>query len=579
VDRQRWLQIEDLLQQALDLQPHQRDAFLKQACNGDVALFSEVDALLKREVQAGSFMESPAIASLPRVEPPRQISHYRIEKRIGLGGMGEVFKGHDETLRRVVALKMLTAEFTSDAERVRRFEQEALAASRLNHPNIITIFEITEARGAHFIVEEFVEGRTLRDLLRDPQPLKLERAIDIAIQIARALKAAHTAWIIHRDIKPENVMVRDDGLVKVLDFGIAKLGDEQTSSRDDMSVALFQSREPSLTVSGVIMGTASYMSPEQARGEPLDGRTDLFSLGIVLHEMVTGVRPGPGIKFGNTPKELQRILRRALRSDREERYASAGEFLDDLTRFKGRLENRGTRRLVGISALVLALALAIVAVAAFLSVQETWDETILRDGHSAAVRRAVFSPDGKILVSVSEDHQVIVWDFARRMPLKTLTEHTRPVTTVAFSPDGKWFVTGGQDETAILWNAATLQKERVWNDQHRSVITATFSPDSSLLAYATDEALIIRETRTWTTVTEIPGGIGPHGAAVFGDFRWTNRLLKKVNGVFRTNIFSVLSRRSLRLCGENPHKTGSPQRRSAAEPQPKVLSLRPSVAL
>ena len=543
MDQRRWSQIEELLQQALDLQRDQRTAFLKQACNGDAALLADVEALLKRDVEAGNFMESPAIASLPRIEPPSHISHYRIEKRIGSGGMGEVFKAHDETLRRVVALKMLPVEFTSDADRVRRFEQEAFAASRLNHPNIITIFEITRGGDAHFIVEEIVEGRTLRDLLRDPeskkiQPLELERALDIAIQIARALKAAHTAWIIHRDIKPENVMVRDDGLVKVLDFGIAKLGNERgtfVSSRDNMSSAEFRAQEPSLTVPGAIMGTASYMSPEQARGEPLDGRTDLFSLGIVLYEMVTGVQlfsgatqavvlqslkqsdgvVEPGLKSGNIPKELQRILRRALRSDREERYASAGEFLEDLTRLKRRLESRTARRIVRVSVLTVVAALAIVGVAAFLSVNETWEERIFRDGSTAAARRAVFSPDGKLLVSVSEDHSVMVWDFARRMRLATLREHTGPVTTVAFSPDAKWFVTGSEDQTAILWNAADLKKETVWNEQQGPVLAAGFAPDATRLIYSTGNALIVRDTKTWNKEREIPARIGSHGNYVF----------------------------------------------------------------
>jgi WD40 repeat protein/serine/threonine protein kinase len=544
MDQQRWLQIEEVLQQTLDLPPEERPAFLKQRCHGDPVLLKEVEALLKREAEAGSFMESPAVACLPPVEPPPQISHYQIEKRIGSGGMGEVFKARDVTLRRVVALKMLSADFTSDAQRVHRFEQEAFAASRLNHPNIITIFEITHSGDAHFIVEEIVEGRTLRDLLRDPesgklQGLELDRAVDIAIQIARALKAAHTAWIIHRDIKPENVMVRDDGLVKVLDFGIAKLGDERgsfLSSRDDLTGAAVQSYEPSITVPGAIIGTASYMSPEQARGEPLDGRTDVFSLGLVLYEMVTGVQifaaatrtevlarlkqpddiaVGPGMKSGNIPKELQRILRRALHRDREERYASAGEFLDDLIEFKRRLERKTTRRLVRLSALALILALGIATVAAFLSVQETWVERVFRDGHSAAVRRAVFSPDGKLLVSVGEDNHVIVWDFVRRMRLQTLTDHTAPVTTVAFSPDGKWFVTGGQDQTAILWNAATLTKERVWDNHAGAVVSISFSPDASLLVYATNNTTIVRDTKSWNQVRQLSANFGGHGSFVF----------------------------------------------------------------
>src|SRR5688500_18354911 len=389
-------------------------------------------------------MESPAIASLPRYEPPTHISHYRIEKRIGSGGMGEVFKAHDETLRRVVALKMLPAEFTSDGERVRRFEQEAFAASRLNHPNIITIFEITHAGSAHFIVQEFVEGQTLRELLTDPRAKKprrlgVERTLEIATQIAGALKAAHTAWIIHRDIKPENIMVREDGLVKVLDFGIAKLGEEQTgdaSPRQHIEEGAAATAPPhahaaaTLTVPGTIMGTASYMSPEQARGEQLDGRTDLFSLGLLLYEMATGERLltgatraealrsaqrvkevlPPNARLGQVPKELQRIIRKALRSDREQRYASAGEMLDDLSRLKRRLENRTARRVIGLSALAVAAAVTVAVIAAFLSVSEVWEERVLRDGHTAAVRRAVFSPDGRLLVSGGEDQQVIVWD-------------------------------------------------------------------------------------------------------------------------------------------------------------------------
>lgn len=538
MDQQRWAQIEEVLQQALDLPSHQRAEFLKQTCAGDPALLANVEALLKREGEAGSFLESPAVACLPRIGPPSQISHYRIESRIGAGGMGEVYKARDETLGRVVALKMLPQEFTSDPDRVQRFRQEAFAASRLNHPNIITIFEIVHQESTHFIAEEYVEGQTLRELLLDPQTqqrrsLTLERALDITIQIARALKAAHTAWIIHRDIKPENIMIREDGLVKVVDFGIAKLDDERSAVTGNGKV--FQSNDPSLTVPGLIMGTASYMSPEQARGEQLDGRTDLFSLGILLYEMVTGVQlfagstraaaldrlkqsdevVGPAANFGNIPKELQRILRRALRRDREERYASAGEFLEDLIKLKTRLESRTTRRLVRISALAVITALAVVAVAAFLSVNETWQETIFRDGHAAAVRKAVFSPDGKLLVSVSEDHQVIVWDFARRMQLKTLREHQGAVTALAFSSDGKWFVTGGEDETIILWNAARLEKETAWHDHAAPVITVNFSTDGALLVYATRDGVIIRETKTWTRIRELPCQVGPHGNYVF----------------------------------------------------------------
>ncbi len=537
MDQKRWVQIEELLQQALDRAPGERADLLRRRCGGDTTLLAEVQALLDRETQARGFMETPAVTHLHErlTDLPSQISHYRIEDRLGSGGMGEVFKANDEKLRRVVALKLLPIEFTPDPQRIERLEQEALAASRMNHPNIVTIFEITHSGETHFIVEEFVDGSTLRDLLRErhaqtQHALKLEQTLDIAIQIARALKAAHTAWIIHRDIKPENIMVRDDGLVKVLDFGIAKLVSELDTP---MQSGRLSAETPSLTTPGAIMGTASYMSPEQARGEPLDGRTDLFSLGTLLYEMATGVQlfaASDGVdvaqrlqqadeivrsRLAQAPKELQPILRRALKGNREERYSTAGEFLKDLDALKVRLESRTTRRIVRLSALAVVIAVVIASLAAFLSVTETWEERILRDGHTAAVRRAVFSPDGKLLVSVSEDHQVIVWDFARRMRLKNLSGHKAAVTTVAFSPDGKWFVTGGEDQSVILWDAERLEQETVWHDRPAPIVTSTFSPDGSLLAYVTGNVVIIRETKTWSKTKEVPGRIESYGNYIF----------------------------------------------------------------
>jgi WD40 repeat protein/serine/threonine protein kinase len=544
VDPNRWKQVEEVLQQALDVSPDERAAFLRSRCAGDTELLAQVEALLDHEREALSFMESPAVTHLLRqgsTKLPSQISHYQIEGRLGAGGMGEVFKARDEKLRRVVALKVLPVEFTSDQQRTKRFEQEALAASRLNHPNIVTIFEVTRIGELQVIVQEFVDGTTLQTLLRDPrteipQPLKLERALDIAIQIARALQAAHTAWIIHRDVKPDNIMVRADGLVKVLDFGIAKVADEhEPAIQGSDDLLLHTPANTSLTIPGAIMGTASYMSPEQARGEPLDGRTDLFSLGALLYEMVTGVQLFAGskgtqvfqrldqidelvrsnLKLGHVPKKLQSILRRALKSKREERYASAGELLDELVALKKQLESRTTRRVVGLSALAVTIALATASVAAFLSVTETWKENILRDGHTAAVRYAAFSPDGKLLVSVSEDQKVIVWDFVRRRRLKTLTGHTAAVTTVAFSPDGKWFVTGSDDQSAILWNSARLEKETIWRDRPARVVTASFSSDSTLLAYATGPVVVIRETKTWSKLKEFSCVSLSHGNYVF----------------------------------------------------------------
>ena len=559
MDQQRWQQIETHLQRALDLPSAERSAFLREVCAGDHDLHEKLEALLRNELEAAAFLESPAwltntIAN-GAISPRARISHYQIESRIGAGGMGEVYKARDETLGRVVALKMLPLEFTSDSERVQRFRQEAFAASRLNHPNIITIFEIVQQDDNHFIAEEFVEGQTLRELLTDPQTnkqrsLSLEKALDIAIQITRALKAAHTAWIIHRDIKPDNIMIREDGLVKVVDFGIAKLDDQKSRTanselriqdksfdleiRDSQFESSNHANDSSLTVPGLVMGTASYMSPEQARGEQLDGRTDLFSLGILIYEMIAGARLFPGstqvhaierlqqsnevvrhgLKLGHIPKELQRILRRALQNNREDRYGSASELLEDLIRFKQRVESRTARRIVALCALMVVIATVVVSVAAFLSVNETWEETILRDGHTAAVRRAVFSPDGKLLVTVGEDSQVIVWDFARRMRLKTMNNHKGAVRTVSFSPDGKWFITGDQQQTAIVWNANRLEPEAVWHDQLGPVSASGFSPDGRAVVYTTPEVLVVRETGTWNKLREIPRGLG-HGNFLF----------------------------------------------------------------
>ncbi len=296
------------------------------------------------------------------------LSHYRVLAPLGAGGMGEVYLAEDERLRRRVALKVLPDSLAQDADRLRRFEQEAFAASALNHPNILTIYEFGVEGTTHFLASEFIDGETLRDRLQRA-PLPLNETLDIAMQTAQALAAAHEANIIHRDIKPENVMLRKDGIVKVLDFGLAK----QTELRsfgvrnaecgvrnEEDAETLMQSPQatprsalrtphseaPQSTMPGAVMGTASYMSPEQARGEKVDGRSDLFSLGIVLYEMLTGRRPFEGVNMidvlgailrespatlaADIPDELQRIVTKALQKYRTARYATANELLADL---------------------------------------------------------------------------------------------------------------------------------------------------------------------------------------------------------------------------------------------------------
>ena len=218
-----------------------------------------------------------------------RFDRYEILSPLGKGGMGEVYLAQDTRLKRKVALKLLPASFTQNAERLRRFEQEAYAASALNHPNIITIYEIGESGEFHFIATEFIEGNTLRQQMADTR-MNLREALEIAVQIASALAAAHAAGIVHRDIKPENIMLRPDGLVKVLDFGLAKLTESQALANDTDAVTVAASN----TEPGVVMGTVRYMSPEQTRGLKVDGRSDIFSLGVVLYELVTGRAPFEG---------------------------------------------------------------------------------------------------------------------------------------------------------------------------------------------------------------------------------------------------------------------------------------------
>jgi eukaryotic-like serine/threonine-protein kinase len=287
---------------------------------------------------------------------PQSIAHYRVIRPIGAGGMGEVYLAEDGRLGRKVALKILPAHFTAQPERVRRFELEARAASALNHPNILTIYDIgrvaAEGGSVHYIATEYVEGRTLRERLRQ-SPLACREAVEVAAQVALALAASHAAGVTHRDIKPENVMLRPDGYVKVLDFGLAKLTEPSLPPTNPEAATVVRAE----TEPGMVMGTASYMSPEQARGLKVDHRSDLFSLGVVLYEMVAGRVPFAGATMSDvlaallraeheplsrgiagTPAELDRIVARALCKDCAARYQTADDVLADLTRLRRRLE-------------------------------------------------------------------------------------------------------------------------------------------------------------------------------------------------------------------------------------------------
>ncbi|MEW6210822.1 MAG: protein kinase [Acidobacteriota bacterium] len=357
---ERWQQIDQLFHSALEREPDQRAAFLGQACGGDEALRGEVESLLAAHEQEGSFFETVSVKvasemlaqEKARRMAGRTLGHYELLSLLGAGGMGEVYLAQDTRLKRRVALKLLPAEFTSDPNRVRRFEREAQAASALNHPGIVTIYEIAETDGAHFIAMELIEGRTLRESLSDGAP-SLPTALSIAVQAASALEAAHESGIVHRDIKPENIMLRKDGYVKVLDFGIAKLTDQRAGA-GSQSLTLPQVE----TAPGLVLGTVTYMSPEQARDLEVDARSDIFSLGVVIYEMITGHHPFGGATradalvsilekepaplaqyLPSAPSHLQQIISKALCKEREERYQSIRELVSDLKSLEEGLES------------------------------------------------------------------------------------------------------------------------------------------------------------------------------------------------------------------------------------------------
>ncbi len=363
---ERWRQVEDILQAALDRPPQTRAAFLDEACAGDDELKGEASSLISAHDEAGDFMERPAIAEDARVlignlhdaNIGRVVGPYRIVERLGAGGMGEVYLAQDARLNRPVALKILPSYFVSDATRLRRFQREARAASALNHPNILTIHEVGEFEDVHFIATEYIDGQTLRELVTG-QDLSLEEVLDVAVQVASGLVAAHAAGIIHRDIKPENIMRRTDGIVKILDFGIAKLTEQLTPEFSSEAPTVIKAQ----TETGVVMGTVGYMSPEQARGLSVDERTDIWSLGVVLYEMlarrtpfagdtrldtlvaILEREPPPLLQFtDDTPaplRRLQSIVEKALRKERHERYQTATEMLADLRSVKPELDLAG----------------------------------------------------------------------------------------------------------------------------------------------------------------------------------------------------------------------------------------------
>ncbi len=479
---ERWRQIDELFDAVLDLPEPERERFLSEKCGGDDELKTKILTLLKATT-TGNFLEKSAmgiaarnLADEPTVVIDRQFTgrsfgSFRIERQIGAGGMGEVYMATDEKLKRKVALKILPAEYTSHDERVQRFEREARAISALNHPNIVTIHDIGNADGINYIATEYVEGKTLRELIGEKP--RLVEILTVMMQVCDALAVAHNAGITHRDIKPENIMLRPDGYVKILDFGLAKLSETETRTINNFTK----------TAKGIIIGTPAYMSPVQVTDDNVDYRTDLWSVGVVFYELLTGINPYKketrqatfqAILLDEPPLastmnsevsgELDRILYKALEKDPEVSYQTASDLRADLKRVKREVDssasrskgnastqsrkNAETRRnflVFAVSILLLIIGAGIWYFAFYKNQPEAIDWTKattmqLTDQPGTEIFPTL-APDGKSFVfaakSVRGDFDLFFQRVGDKRARNITEDSTGDDTQPAFSPDGE----------------------------------------------------------------------------------------------------------------------------------------------
>ena len=519
---ERWEQVGALYRAALERAPGERADFLARACAGDADLRREVEALLAADAGAGGFLSAGAMADAAqmlaheqaRTLVGRSLGRYRVVAPLGAGGMGEVYLAEDVKLKRRVAVKLLPAELTASRDRVRRFEREARAASALNHPNIVTVFEVGEEEGLPFIATEYVEGETLRQLLARG-PLSPAQALDVAAQAAGALAAAHEVGVVHRDVKPENIMLRRDGYVKVLDFGLAKLTQPQALMNEGTPVASTVETKP-----GVVLGTVAYMSPEQARSLEVDERTDVFSLGVVLYEMLTGRAPFTGetpshvivsilerepeplALHADVPAELERIVTQALQKDRAARYQTMRALLDDLRELKDELAFRsrqgrasgqsestrgsGAQRAAGDSG---------AAGAAVAATGRAEHRTTARTEYLGGLARHKRGVALAVLLCAMAGTGVGLYRWLRARPPAvpfaniriTKVPVARQVYAGRISPDGKYiaYISLSPEGEQSLWvkQAATDSSVQVVPPAQVNYWGLTFSPDSDSLYY------------------------------------------------------------------------------------------------
>lgn len=492
---ERWRRIEELFHSALKLEENRRVAFLEESCAGDQDLRLKVESLLAHHKEAGSFLDSPALelaaqeltSSAPTQSAShesgtdlagRTVSHYQILEKLGCGGMGVVYKAQDTKLPRLVALKFLPEALLRSPRAMERLRREANAASALNHPNLCVIYDIHQFEGEPFIVMEFLEGQTLKRCIQG-KPMPLDRLLDLAIQIADGLDAAHAKSIVHRDIKPANIFVTQRGHAKILDFGLAKASPLLDNFEGGLESAGPTQSVEDLTRTGTALGTVSYMSPEQVRAEELDARTDLFSFGVVLYEMATGTLPFPGQTSGivfhaileSAPvpptrlnprvlPKLEAIIEKCLEKDRNLRYQHASEIRTDLQRLKrdseagkiaGVVADRKKNR-ARVWATSAAIAVTAMAAVAFLY----WGMKQPGPKDAGKWEQLTFFTDSAVYPELSPDGRVL-----------------------AFIRGSDTFIGSGQVYVKLLPSGEPIQLTH----DHTSKLSPTFSPDGSRIAY------------------------------------------------------------------------------------------------
>jgi serine/threonine protein kinase len=540
---ERWAQIEELFHRAAECDAEQRTCLLNDACREDRDLRLEVDALLSCDRNVGHNMQNSISEGLNAFAFPlagEVVSHYRILDGLGGGGMGLVYRAEDLKLGRQVALKFLPEESAKDPAALGRFEREARSASSLEHTNICPIYEFGEHEGQPFLVMQLLEGQTLRELISSAgigkPPLQLDSLLDLAIQIADALDAAHKKGIIHRDIKPANIFITNEGQAKILDFGLAKLarsvtegtGESEGDTRDGdlrgttSEIAPPEAVDPSLSRTGVAMGTAGYMSPEQVHGEKLDARTDLFSFGLVLYEMATGKRAfagdtGPMLQEAlvkqtptsarqlnpEVPAKLERIIQKALEKDRKARYESSAAMRTDLETLRRETEGRGRKYRWSLAGIVAVL----IASATFWTVKRQTPRAMAPS--DLKIRQLTTnSPENRVVSgAISPDGKYLAYTDLKGMHVKLIaTGETKVVPqpeglnaqdvhweilATGWFPDSTTFLANGYpaaldpsrwtSETASIWEVSVLGGSPRKLRDH--AIAWSVSPDDSSIAF------------------------------------------------------------------------------------------------